>query len=108
LVAEPVTPVVCSNGGFRWRSQAHLTFGFQVQKQISAFARRFWHRAVDVLQTLFKALNRSCGMSARSLDRATRVARAIVSSPSMRELLYYRHLHQVSAMSSAIELCRHS
>ena len=66
----------------------------QVQKQVVAFGRRFWHRVVDVIQTLYRPLRMSGGMSRNALDRAMRVTKTIVTTPHMRELLHNRHLHQ--------------
>jgi hypothetical protein len=76
----------------------------QVQKQVMAFGRRFWHRVGDVVNTLYRALKTSCGMSRGALERSMRVIKTIVSTPSMRELLHHRHLHQVSVLSDVVNV----
>ena len=70
-----------------------------------AFGRRFWHRVVDVMGTLYRALKTSVGMSRGALQRSIRVIKTIVSTPSMRELLHHRHLHQVTFLCSDIIQC---
>jgi hypothetical protein len=84
---------------FEWMHFS-LIVCLQVQKQVMAFGRRFWHRVVDVIGTLYRALKTSGGMSRAALERSIRVIKTIVSTPSMRELLHHRHLHQVSPRCS--------
>ena len=92
-VADIEKRQVCNQSTFNVKMD--LKFTLQVQKQVVAFGRRFWHRVVDVIQTLFRSLKTSGGMSRIALERSIRVMKTIVTTPNMRELLHNRHLHQV-------------
>jgi hypothetical protein len=83
-----------------------LKKGLQVQKQVVAFGRRFWHRVVDVFQILYRTLKTSGGMTRMALERSMRVIKTIVTTPHMRELLHDRHLHQVQFEHCVVSLPR--
>ena len=65
-----------------------------IQRQVQAFARRFWLRASQVLSYLLTRLRKE-GLCVRASERAVGVLRMMAETGIMTKLLPHRHLHQV-------------